>query len=146
MKYSKNMEYPISAGGVVCRIKEGLPELVICGRNEAGTWSLPKGTPEFDETIEETAIREVREETGLNVGIQDYIGSIKYQFSNAQRNIIFYKTVYFYLMKVISGTTLNHDEEFDTVEWVLLKDALEKLTYENEVAIVQKANITMAQK
>ena len=101
-------------------------------------------TPEFGETIEETAIREVREETGLTTAIQDYIGAIKYQFTKVEENIIFRKTVYFYLMEFVSGTTSNHDHEFDSVEWVSFQNALNKLTYENEVTIVQQANTLMA--
>jgi len=141
MNYSNNIQYPVSAGGVVYKINKGSIELIICGRTKAGTWSLPKGTPEFGETIEQTALREVLEETGLIVKIQDYIGAIRYKFSNSKKDIIFHKTVYFYLMKFICGTTLNHDHEFDTVEWVPFMDVLDKLTYENEVKIVQQANI-----
>ena len=116
MKCSTNIQHPISAGGVVYRTNAGSVEIIICGRNQAGTWSLPKGTPELGETIKETAIREVREETGLIAQIRDYIGPIKYEFSNTGETIIFRKTVYFYLMEFVSGTTSNHDHEFDSVE------------------------------
>ena len=63
------LAFPISAGGVVYRLQENTPEILICGRHQAGgwLWALPKGTPEAGEAIPNTALREVLEETGLEV-------------------------------------------------------------------------------
>src|SRR5262249_19798213 len=57
----------VSAGGIVYRQGEAEPEVVLCGRPARGLWALPKGTPEATETLEQTAQREVTEETGLQV-------------------------------------------------------------------------------
>ena len=58
-----------SAGGVIIRSGEERAEVVLCGRIKEGEWRLPKGTPEPGESREETAIREVREETGVQAAI-----------------------------------------------------------------------------
>ena len=67
----------VSAGGVVWRKdpREGV-EIVVCGRRSDRVWGLPKGTPDADELIEETALREVREETGLDVQLGERLGTI----------------------------------------------------------------------
>ena len=59
----------VSCGGVVYRERDGRVELALCGRH-SGLWALPKGTPDPGETLDQTALREVREETGLEVGIE----------------------------------------------------------------------------
>ena len=71
----RRVERPVSAGGVVYRVVDGKIEAVLCGRIDTGRWSLPKGTPDPGETLERTALREVREETGLEVAIEAPIGA-----------------------------------------------------------------------
>ena len=66
----------VSAGGIVYRRNGGEPEVVLCGRPAKGLWALPKGTPEPSETLEQTAEREVAEETGLQVRIVRKVGEI----------------------------------------------------------------------
>ena len=96
-------EQLVSAGGVVYRRVDGIVEAVLCGRhvtpqtadNPGGQpsdtatgairWSLAKGTPDPGETLEETALREVREETGLEVEINAPIDSIEYWFRRTRR-------------------------------------------------------------
>ena len=129
---------PVSAGGVVYRkIGEGPMEVVLCGRHRPHQWALPKGTPDEGETIEETALREVREETGLEVRIVGDLGHIEYSFSrNGVRNN---KRVYHYLMEPVGGKFENHDPEFDVVEWFPEAEALNVITYENEAVVVERA-------
>ena len=74
------VENAVSAGGVVVRIGEQGIEIVICGRNSDGVWGLPKGTPNPGETMEETALREVSEETGLEVSIVRLLGVSDHRF------------------------------------------------------------------
>ena len=128
-----------SAGGVVLRDgAEGL-EVLVCGRNSDGLWALPKGTPEPGETLEQTALREVREETGIEVEKEDTVGEIKYWFSRPQEGVRYFKTVKHYLMRPIGGDTKNHDHEFDDVKWFAVGEALRLLTYRNEVKILRQA-------
>ena len=73
----------VSAGGLVIRAVAGRPEIVVGRRRrerDGYVWSLPKGTPEEGETREETALREVREESGLEVRILSYFAAISYSF------------------------------------------------------------------
>ena len=147
MSREAKIEYPISAGGVVYRWSPRL-EVFLCGRHVDGNaenpkgftrWHLPKGTPESGESTEQTALREVREETGCEVEIEKYLLSMEYSFRNQKETITFNKTVHFYLMYSVGGDTNLHDQEFDEVKWMTLSDAQSLLGYENEQAIVKRA-------
>src|SRR2546423_11999009 len=71
----------VAAGGVVVREREGKREVVLTGRHADGTWVFPKGTPDKGEEIEDTALREVEEETGLKVRILGDLGTTDYWFA-----------------------------------------------------------------
>ena len=141
MKNRQTIE-TMSAGGVVYRRngRDGADgvEIVICGRKYPELWGLPKGTPDPGETREQTALREVREETGLEVESETYIGSIEYSFVLATDGLRRNKVVHYYLMKPVGGDISRHDHEFDFVRWAPHDVARRKLTYPNEVEIVQK--------
>ena len=128
-----------SAGGVVLRGgKDGL-EVLLCGRNSDNVWALPKGTPEPGETLEQTALREVREETGVEVEQSGTVGEIRYWFSRPQEGVRYLKTVRHYLMHPIGGDPRLHDHEFDEVRWFPVEEALRLLTYQNEARILRQA-------
>ena len=126
----------VSAGGVVYRFRNDTTEIAVCGRRSPRIWGLPKGKPEEGETLEETALREVAEETGLKVRTEAHIDSIQYWFVAA--GVRYHKTTHFYLMSVTGGDTSLHDCEYDLVEWVPAWQALKILTHENEARIVEK--------
>jgi len=129
-----------SAGGIVIRSIDGVPH-VVAGRRrrqrDAVTWTLPKGTPNPNETLEETAIREVAEETGLAVRILDPLDAIEYWFVQGGTRI--HKTVHYWLMEPVGGDLERHDHEFDEVRWVPLDEAPALLTFETERALVGRA-------
>ena len=110
----------------------------MCGRRSQRLWALPKGTPEDTETREETALREAEEETGLQLKIGRPIGVIEYQFVCSKNFTNCHKKVYYFLMEPIGGNTDSHDEEFDVVSWFSIRDAAEKMSFQNEVEIVKK--------
>ena len=112
-------------------------EIALVGRSRAGIWALPKGTPKPGETIEQVAIREVQEETGLKVRMIAYIGSISYSFVRDQ--VRYHKQVRHFLFEAIGGDTALHDSEYDLVEWFPLAEASRRLTYQNEVNILNQA-------
>lgn len=155
-KLKCRVENLVSAGGVVYRRVNGTVEAALCGltqvygknkssETETGSgvegfrWSLAKGTPEHGETLEETALREVREETGLEVEIAAPLGSIEYWFANPELDVRYHKTVHFYLMVPVGGGFELHDPEFDVVRWFTSEEALEVLTYANEVTVLRRA-------
>jgi len=129
-----------SAGGIVVRYEAGRPHLVIGSRRrerDGRTWTLPKGTPKRDETTEQTAIREVTEETGLDVRITGPLDSIEYWFVQSGTRI--HKTVHYFLMEPTGGDLTKHDREFDQVRWIAFDEAATTLTFETERALVAHA-------
>ncbi len=135
----------VSAGGVVYRRGGHGLEVVLCGREarsddgSPALWALPKGTPDPGETREETALREVTEETGLEVETEAFLGAIDYWFVRPSDRARCHKTVYYYLMTAVGGDVSLHDHEFDDVRWFGSEDVLEAMTYENEARIVEKS-------
>lgn len=138
MSRKQRTERLASVGGVVYRIQNGAVEVAICGRESPPVWGLPKGTPAPGETPEQTARREVVEETGLEVTIQGFIDGIEYWFVRSTDGVRCHKAVSFYLMSAVGGDVSLHDQEFDTVQWFPVEVALRTLTYANEARIVEK--------
>lgn len=112
-------------------------EVALVGRSHADIWTLPKGTPEPGETMEQVAVREVQEETGLRVRLIAYVGCISYSFVRDQ--IRYQKQVRHFLFEAIGGDTSLHDQEYDVASWFPLSEAYRHLTYQNEVYILGQA-------
>jgi 8-oxo-dGTP pyrophosphatase MutT (NUDIX family) len=105
------------------------------------TWTLPKGQPNQGETLEETALREVAEETGLRVRIVRPVGQIEYFFVQGGTRI--HKTVHYFLMEPTGGDLGRHDHEFEEVRWFSLPEAEALMSYPTERAIVVQATPAM---
>jgi 8-oxo-dGTP pyrophosphatase MutT (NUDIX family) len=131
-----------SAGGVVHRTVDGRPQVLLVHRRSPRLWALPKGTPDSGETIEETALRETREETGLEVVIERPLRSIRYFFVRGSTR--FHKTVHFFLMRPVGGALEDHDAEFDEVRWTDLEEALAILNHATERSVVEEAARALA--
>jgi 8-oxo-dGTP pyrophosphatase MutT (NUDIX family) len=116
---------------------ETLAEVALVGKSEIGIWALPKGTPEAGETLEQVAVREVQEETGLEVRLISYIGSISYSF--IQEQVRYHKQVRHFLFEAVGGDLALHDHEYDLVKWFPLPEAYRHLTYQNEINILSQA-------
>jgi 8-oxo-dGTP pyrophosphatase MutT (NUDIX family) len=131
-----------SCGGIVLRDANGITEICLGRRQRTlgrsgTTWTLPKGTPNDGESIDQTALREVAEETGLEVRIVAPVGAIEYFFTQDGERI--HKTVHYFLMEATGGSLDAHDHEFDEVRWMALDEARRLMTYETERQIVEEA-------
>jgi 8-oxo-dGTP pyrophosphatase MutT (NUDIX family) len=131
-----------SAGGIVIR-SEGDRLQFVAGRRrrdrDGMTWTLPKGTPHAGETTEATALREVGEETGLEVEIVRRFESIEYWFVQSGTRI--HKTVHYFLMVPTGGDLSRHDREFESVRWLDFDEASTLLTFETERALIARAAV-----
>jgi 8-oxo-dGTP diphosphatase len=128
-----------SAGGVIYKKNDSSIQIALISVRNGQFWCLPKGIVDKGETTEETAVREVREETGLNGRIIDALGEINYWYFVKEENIKCRKKVYFYLMEYVSGDTDDHDFEVDEAGWFPLEIALEKVSYKGDRMVIEKA-------
>lgn len=125
----------IASGGVIYR-NINKKEIIICHRSKTNLFALPKGKSERDESLENTALREVLEETGLECKIVKSLDTIEYLVP--QKGKYSPKEVTFYLMEVIGGNLENHDQEFDEVTWIGIEKAKTILTFQSESDIINK--------
>jgi len=128
------MSTETSYGGVTVR---GGEVLVITPAGRRRITALPKGGPRAGETGEQTAGREVREETGVNVDVREPLGDVSYVYRRGGRRI--HKTVHFYLCEYVSGSTDDHDHEVDDARWIPLQEARSALTYPGERKLIDSA-------
>jgi 8-oxo-dGTP pyrophosphatase MutT (NUDIX family) len=131
-----------SAGGAVVR---GGELLVIVPRRRAADGSrvlgLPKGHIDPDETPLQAAVREVREETGVDAQPLAELGEVRYWYQRAGRVIP--KSVVFFLLRHIGGDTADHDDEVEEVRWLPLARACAELTYRGEREIAARARAAL---
>ncbi len=131
-------ELETSYGGVVVRGDEVLV-ITPTGRTVTG---LPKGGMEAGETPEETAAREVREETGVVAAVREPLGDVRYTYRRGGRRVR--KTVHFFLCDYVGGSTDDHDHEVDEARWIAISGARDALTYPGERALIDRLLSKMA--
>ena len=131
-------EPEFSAGGVVVRGDECVV-IVPVKRSQEGkrVLALPKGHPDGDETPEQAATREVREETGVEGELIEPLGDVTYFYQRKGRRI--HKRVRFFLFRYVSGSTDDHDQEIEDARWMPLAEAAENLTYPGEREMAARA-------
>ncbi len=128
-----------SSGGVIYRRRGEAVEVALVSVRGGRFWCLPKGIVDKGETPELTAVREVREESGLSGRIVDKLGDIAYWYYIRGENSKCRKTVHFYLMEYIGGSTSQHDFEVDDAVWYPIDEALQKVSFRGDRAILEKA-------
>jgi 8-oxo-dGTP pyrophosphatase MutT (NUDIX family) len=142
-----------SAGGLVYRRRDGEWVVVLAGRRlpDGGdiVWGLPKGHVEPGETMADTALREVREETGIEATIEEMLGDVTYWYVRRDERgnpLRAFKRVRFFLMRYRGGRFADRDDELDAVRWVPLARAAATITFANERGLVRRAIELLADK
>jgi len=134
------MKFEFSAGGIVYKKNADKLYVLVCRHSQNHSWVFPKGLigdHVENEGKEETAIREVLEETGVLGKITKPLAPTDYWYVFEKEKIK--KTVYYYLMTVISEDITNHDKEMENVEWLEAEKIETRLTYPSEKKIWQEA-------
>lgn len=127
-----------SAGGVV--LDSGNVCVIVPTRRTANgkrALALPKGHIDPGESVEQTATREVREETGLEVELVRELGEVRYWYRRDGKSID--KSVTFFEFRAVGGDFADHDDEVEEVRWMPVRDALGKLTFDGERDMLRKA-------
>ncbi len=130
------MKRLFSAGGVVYRFINGKVKILLIATKNETVWALPKGLVEKGEDPEETALREIKEETGVDGKIIDEAGQASYWFSMEGEKC--FKTVKYFLVEYTQGE-INPQWEIDTAQWFDPEEALKKITYKTDREILKKA-------
>jgi 8-oxo-dGTP pyrophosphatase MutT (NUDIX family) len=133
--------FEVSAGGVIYRPTPGGYEVCLISTKGGTRWQLPKGKRESGETLEETAAREVLEETGLTGRVGERLSKIDLWFTwnDGDGAVRHHKLVYFYLLEYEHGSTADHDDEVEDACWFDADEAMERLTFPNERKVVARA-------
>jgi len=125
---------------VVFRTGPDGPEVVLASRRTKRgdlAWGLPKGQVEPDERPEETAVREVREESGLDAEVERDLGEISYFY--VWEGVRIRKRVRFFLMRATGGDVSRHDHEMEEVRWFPLDEAIHIASYTSEREVLEGA-------
>jgi 8-oxo-dGTP pyrophosphatase MutT (NUDIX family) len=145
----KKTKVEISAGGIVYKKQDGRVFILMifpAVRQDAvkttkfkPVWTFPKGWvgDHGDEKLIETAVREVKEEGGIDATVVKKLGQVKYFFQWEGQNV--FKIVYWFLMEYQGGDPADHDEEVAESVWVPLEEVAAKLTYPTDKQTFKKA-------
>jgi 8-oxo-dGTP pyrophosphatase MutT (NUDIX family) len=134
----------VSAGGLVVADRDDGPWVVLIAHRSASgvlQWTLPKGRTEEGEALEQTAVREVREETGLDAEVVDKLGVVDYWFVWRPDRVRYHKFVHYFLMAHLGGDVETRDDEAEEVVWLRYDEAIDRLTHPNERALVVAAEV-----
>ncbi len=124
-----------SCGAIVYRMVNEKPQILLIKHKNGGHWSFPKGHIEVNETEQETALREIKEETGLDVMLNE-----KFRTSVAYRpKPDIDKEVVYFLAEVSGGVLKKQESEISRAEWVDIETAQKIVTFDNDKMLVIKA-------
>ena len=128
------MKREFSAGGIVFN---NLGQVLVTQHSQNKHWGFPKGWIDKGETVKEAALREVKEEGGIEAEIVEKIGESKYVYTLNNEKI--FKVVTIFLMKYLSGNPEDHDFEVSEANWYSPEDALKQLSFSQDKELLKKA-------
>lgn len=139
------MFHEISAGGVVIKRNKGLFQVLIIHRNQMNDWTLPKGHQKKGESLQETALREVKEETSISAKLQEYLGQTHYQFFDSKRHYFYFRTVHWFLMtSQKTKITKKKDREIIKALWhPFNKELYQLLTYKEDKKLLKRVQLLL---
>ena len=131
----------ISAGGVAFRELGGQIQIALISVGKENRWQLPKGIVDKGESTEDAAVREVREEAGIDTEVVDRIDKVEYWYfwNEEGKRVRYHKFVYFYLLRCESGDVRDHDHEVNEARWFEISEAIQVLAFDSEKKIVERA-------
>jgi 8-oxo-dGTP pyrophosphatase MutT (NUDIX family) len=137
----------VSAGGVAFRRRKALTEVAIISVRPSGRWQLPKGIVDEGERPEEAAVREVREEAGIETDLLCPIETVEYWYVGERRGqrVRYHKFVHFFLLAYRGGDVSDHDHEVEEARWVEIDEAAGMLAFKSERGMIEKAREMIAQ-
>lgn len=127
------MKREFSAGGIVFN-EAG--QVLLTKHSQNKHWSFPKGLIDPGQTPEQAAVREVREEGGIEAEITGKVGYSKYVYNLNGEKI--FKVVTYFLMKYLSGDPENHDWEVSEAGWFNPEDAIKQLTFSQDKVLLKR--------
>lgn len=131
----------VSAGGVVYQRLPDSVAVAIVSVGDTARWQLPKGLVEENETPESAAVRETREEAGLDGEVESPLDTIEYWFvgNHQGQRVRFHKLVHFFLLRYTGGEVDRHDREVNEARWVPLEEAKGMLAFSSEKKVLEMA-------
>ena len=131
----ETLKYEKSCGAIVYRKKQDEIEILVLKHRYGGHWSFPKGHVEGNETEHETALREVKEETGLDIQLIDgFRHSVEYYpRPNTKKQVVYF------LGYAQDDTTKRQEEEISEIRWIPLRSAQREVTFKNDKNLISQA-------
>ncbi|HEX5735569.1 MAG TPA: NUDIX hydrolase [Blastocatellia bacterium] len=123
------MKEKLAAGGVVIETNGDDMKILLVHRPRYGDWSFPKGGVNAGESIEDAALREVKEETGIDCRIRRKLTVARYHY-RTKRGAVRPKAVHYFLMEAVGGRIATDGDEVDLAEWFDIADAERRLSYD----------------
>ena len=138
MSPSASTGTPVLAAGAVCwRVVDGAVQILLVYRTQHRDTSLPKGKVDPGETLPETAVREIAEETGLIVALGVPLGVVEYSLPNGRDKVVYYWAAEVSAL-AIANSTFSANDEIESLHWMSLADARAALSYPHDVDVVER--------
>jgi 8-oxo-dGTP pyrophosphatase MutT (NUDIX family)/phosphohistidine phosphatase SixA len=129
---------PVLAAGALCwRLVDGKAQVLLVHRGDRADVSLPKGKVDPGETLPQTAVREIAEETGLAIALGAPLGTVEYTLPNGREKVVYYWSSEV-SAEAVKQSTFAANSEISAIEWVAIDKVRKKLSYAHDIDIVDR--------